>query len=256
MLFLLFVGRVMVVKGQDENLDFCDMICVNNIYSYYCGDATCTTGASNYDQIFSLCTDTCASAVAGEVMMECLTTTDPDRVDWESIQASVLSEIVDFCFDYQILINPDVPPLTMENTDKELLDTLFNDPDAKEDKKKSKSRKKKKNKNRKEQNENEDGVVEGDDKEDKQTRSRSRRESRERATEDTEGSTTVNGSSGYPDERLSTSSEAEGSAVGVQYSEEVQLTSNGGNEAVGSTAAEERDIEEFLESDVNEVVVD
>lgn len=225
------------MQGQDENMNFCDMACVRNIYRFYCGAATCTTGASDYGQIFSLCTDTCASAVAGEVMMECLTTTDPNREDWGNVQASVLTEIVEFCLDYEIFINPDVPPLTRQNTDEALLDTLFEDPDAEEEDKKSKKKK------RKEQDESM-----GDEQE---PNNRSRRESRERTTEESEDEPETSFSN---QDAILLASEAMESALSEEYPGDIRYMENG-LQAVGCSVAEEREVEfeELLESDLDEV---
>jgi len=243
--FLFFVG-VFWVQGQDENMNFCDMVCVRNIYRFYCGAATCTTGASDYGQIFSLCTETCASAVAGEVMMECLTTTDPNREDWDNVQASVLSEIVDFCLDYEIIINPDVPPLTRQDTDKELLDTLFEDPDAEEEDK-QKSKKKKKSRKDKQKDQDEQDESKGDEQE---QNNRSRRESRERTTEESEDEPGDSTSFSNQDEVL-LASEAMESTLSEDYLGDIQRIENG-LQAVGCSVAEEIEVEEFLESDLDE----
>jgi len=241
-LFLFLVG-VCWVQGQDENMNFCDMVCVRNIYRFYCGAATCTTGASDYGQIFSLCTETCASAVAGEVMMECLTTTDPTREDWANVQASVLTEIVDFCLDYEIIINPDVPPLTRQNTDKELLDTLFEDPDAEEED----NKKSKKNKSRKEKQKDQDEQDESTGDEQEQN-NRSRRESRERTAEESEDEPGDSTSFSNQDEVLLATME---STLSEDYVGDIQRIENG-LQAVGCSVAEERQVEEFLESELDE----
>ena len=130
-------SRVFVAaQFEDTSLNFCEIPCVQKVYDQYCGGARCTTGASDYGQIFALCTDTCAAAVIGEVMMLCLTTTVPDRDDWANVQNGVLEEIVSFCSGYEIAVDENVKPLKRKDTDKELRNTLFDTPE--DEKKESK----------------------------------------------------------------------------------------------------------------------
>ena len=133
-------NRVLIsAQLEESSLNFCDIPCVQKVYDQYCGGARCTTGASDYGQIFALCTDTCAAAVIGEVMMQCLTTTVPDRDDWANVQNGVLEEIVSFCSGYEIAVDDSVEPLKHKDTDKELRNTLFDTPG--DEKKESKEEK-------------------------------------------------------------------------------------------------------------------
>lgn len=157
-LLFLALGRA------EDALNFCDLTCVDNVYKHYCGDAKCTTGASDYTQIYSLCTDKCAAAVAGEAMFQCLTTTVPERDDWDSVQESVLEEIFVFCNGYEIFIDPQVDPLKLEDTDQNLLDTLFDDPEAESKKDQKKKSKKKSRKDKKVEEESEEDEVEVEEK--------------------------------------------------------------------------------------------
>lgn len=78
-------------------------------------------------------------------MTQCLTKTVPERADWRDVQDSVVEEIVNFCNGYEIYLNPEVEPLSLKNTDKGLLGTLYVDPEAgeKKDKKDKKDKDKK-----------------------------------------------------------------------------------------------------------------
>lgn len=108
--------------------NFCDIGCVQKIYDFYCGGVTCTTGAVDYVQIYALCDDVCTSAILGEVMLECLENANPDRDDWTEIQDATFDEIYDFCAKYRIFLNEDVKPLAKNETDANLIKTLYDDP--------------------------------------------------------------------------------------------------------------------------------
>eukprot|EP00210_Caulerpa_lentillifera_P004515 g4308.t1 len=123
--FLLILYSPRRVLSQEDNLNFCDIPCVTNIYKRFCGDAKCTTGASDYPQRFDLCSEKCTSAVIGEVMSRCLTQSNPERDDWDGVQTSTLEEIHTYCTGYDIFLNIDVKPQKLGDVEKSFLKKMF-----------------------------------------------------------------------------------------------------------------------------------
>lgn len=65
-----------VHRVVEADRDLCQVSCVKNIYDVFCGGAQCVYGTSTDEELNALCSSTCIQALSGDIMTNCLYSTN------------------------------------------------------------------------------------------------------------------------------------------------------------------------------------
>ena len=79
------------VESRLVRLSICDFSCVQDVYSTYCGGATCLYEGIDVTQKENLCTRRCMDALSGKALFSCLKSEKLSDITSQSFQQELVS---------------------------------------------------------------------------------------------------------------------------------------------------------------------